>query len=138
MAGSGRNHAGTPRLVVGGGRAPGFPSLQADDISLNIAPSAMPHILGDIAFAPLRGASCDTIYFERLPFPAFTGGSIDVLAELTRLLRSEGRLVIETGWAAPVEQILARLRAEGFIMVTVERDHEQGGLLRITALMPEA
>jgi hypothetical protein len=138
MAGSGRNHAGTPRFVVGGGRAAGFPSLRADDVSLNIAASATPHVLGDIAFAPFGRASCDTLYFERMPFPAFTGGRIDALAEPARLLRPGGRLIIETGWAAPIEQIVARLQAERFIIVTVEQDHEQGGLLRITALMPEA
>jgi hypothetical protein len=73
-----------------------------------------------------------------MPFPAFTAGRISALAEPARLLRPGGRLIIETGWAAPVEQIVARLHAEGFIVEAVDRDHEQGGLLRVTALMPEA
>ena len=136
MAEAAPQNAGIRRLVVGGGRAPGFPVLAAGDIALNIVTSANPHLVADIAFAPLRAASCDTIYFERMPFPAFTGSRLDALAETARLLRPGGRLTIETGWAAPAELIMARLQAEGFIIVSAERNEERGGLFRILALMP--
>ena len=74
------------RLVVGGGRSVNFPTLGNADISLNIDPVANPDVLGDIASAPFKSASFDEVYFERVPFPSFTGPNIEAISELARLL----------------------------------------------------
>jgi hypothetical protein len=42
----------TLRLVVGGGRAPGFPEAEPGDISINIEPWTRPSAVADIAIAP--------------------------------------------------------------------------------------
>src|SRR5262245_101320 len=94
------------RLVVGGGRAATFPALRAEDISRNIAYTARPHVLGDIASAPVQAGQFRTVYFERVPFPAFTGRNSGALSESARILRPGGRVVIETGSAAPRNEIV--------------------------------
>jgi hypothetical protein len=119
------------RLVVGGGRSVHFPILGKSDISLNIDPVANPDVLGDIASAPFKSASCDEVYFERVPFLSFTGPNIEALSEVARLLSLGGQLGLETGIAAPVDEIVARLRAAGFIGIDVARL----GLLRVTAML---
>ena len=119
------------RLVVGGGRSVKFPTLGNADISLNIDPVANPDVLGDIASAPFKSASFDEVYFERVPFPSFIGANIEALSESARLLHCGGQLVLETGIAAPVDEIVARLRAVGFIGIDVARL----GLLRFTAVL---
>jgi hypothetical protein len=118
------------RLVVGGGHAPTFPLLGKADVSLNIDPVARPDVLGDIALAPFQSASSREVYFERLPFTAFTGPNIGALSESARILQPGGRLAIETGIAAPVAEIVAGLRAAGFTNINVD----SLGLLRITAV----
>ena len=118
-------------MVVGGGRSFNFPTLRKADISLNIDPVANPDVLGDIASAPFKSASFDEVYFERVPFPSFTGPHIEALSEVARLLYVGGQLVLETGIAAPVDEIVARLRAAGFIGIDVVRL----GLLRVTAML---
>jgi hypothetical protein len=107
------------RLVVGGGRSVTFPTLGKAEISLNIDPVANPDVLGDIASAPFKSASFDEVCFERVPFPSFTGPNIDAFSESARLLHWGGQLVLETGIAAPVDDIVARLRAMGFIGIDV-------------------
>src|SRR5574341_530205 len=121
------------RLVVGGGRAATFPALRAEDISLNIARTARPHILGDIASAPLQAGQFHTVYFERVPFPAFTGSNSRALSEAARLLRSGGRIVIETGSAAPRNEIVTLLRAVGCTNIRVTGRN----VLRVTAVLGE-
>jgi len=119
------------RLVVGGGRAATFPALRAEDISLNIAYTARPHVLADIASAPLQAGQFRTVYFERVPFPAFTGRNSGALSESARLLRPGGRIVIETGSAAPLNEIVTLLRALGFTNIRVTGRH----VLRVTAVL---
>ena len=119
------------QLVVGGGRFPSFPTLGKSDISLNIDLVARPHVLGDIASAPFKSAAFSEVYFERVPFTSFTGQKIGALRESARVLESRGRMVIETGIAAPADEIVAGLRAAGFLNISVA----SLGLLRITAVL---
>jgi len=69
------DRGGYRRLVVGGGRAPDFPPLRADDLSLNIDADAFPHVQGDITKAPFRSAAFPEVHFEKRPYDAFTGGT---------------------------------------------------------------
>lgn len=119
------------RLVVGGGRAAAFPTLQSGDISLNIARAAQPHILGDITSVPLQPGQWRTVFFERVPFPSFTGNNIDALSEAARVLCPGGRLMIETGSAAPLQEITTRLRVLGFTNIHITGRN----FLRITATL---
>jgi len=59
------------------------------------------------------------------------GQNIVALSESARVLQSSGRLVIETGIAAPVDAIIAGMRAMGFVNINVARL----GLLRIAAVL---
>lgn len=79
------------RRVVGGGRAATFPALQAEDIALHSARTARPHVLGDIAAAPVQAGQMHTVCFDRLPFPAFAGRTSGALSEAARVLRPGGR-----------------------------------------------
>ena len=116
-------------LVVGGGRAPGFPSGTPDDLSLNVSPAAVPNVLGTIVRAPFRDRAFSSLYFERVPFMAFTGRYAGALVEAARILQPGGRLVIDTGTYAPERAIVDTLHAAGFADIVVER----ADLLRITA-----
>lgn len=116
---------------MGGERAAAFPTLQSGDISLNIAHAAQPHVLGDIVSAPLQPGQWRTLFFERVPFPSFAGNNIDALSEAARVLCPGGRLMIETGSAAPLQEITMRLRVLGCTNIHVTgRD-----FLRITATL---
>jgi len=119
------------RLVVGGGRAQGFPGLQPRDISLNIRRAAVPHVVGDIAAAPFRSSSFGSAYFERVPYYAFTGKSAGALQEAARVLRPGGQLTIETGSDAPTGEIVGNLAMAGFRGIT----EEDLGFKRFTAIL---
>ena len=119
------------RLVVGGGRAAAFPALRVEDVSLNIAPAAQPHVLGDIAAAPFQTDQFSAVFFERVPFPSFTGRHIGALNEVARMLRPGGSLVIETGGVAPLNDIVTRLRVVGFVNIHVTGRN----FLRVTATL---
>jgi RHS repeat-associated protein len=101
------------RLVVGGGRAFATEGLPGD-LSLNVDFSADPNVVGDISSAPFKSGSFNSIYFEKVPFQAFTGGNAEALSEAARLLQPGGELAIETGPAAPVAEILQNLQELGF------------------------
>jgi hypothetical protein len=120
---------GHRRLVVGGGRAPGFPSHTPDDLSLNVSRAAVPDVLGTIAQAPFHDDAFSSLYFERVPFMAFTGQYAGALVEAARILQPGGRLLIETGIYAPERAIVDTLHATGFADLVVER----ADLLHITA-----
>jgi SAM-dependent methyltransferase len=121
------------RLVVGGGQAATFPALGAEDISLNIARTARPHVLGDIASAPFQEGQLRTVFFEHVPFPAFTGRNIGALSEAARILRPGGRVVIETGSAAPLNEIVTLLRTVGCTHIRATGRN----VLRVTAILGE-
>lgn len=117
------------RLVVGGGRACDFPHLRARDLSLNIDADALPHVQGDIQQAPFAATAFQEVYFERVPYDAFTGPNRGAIKEVARILQPGGRLVIETGSKAPITEIRAMLRQAGFKYIRVGYK----GFLRITA-----
>ena len=114
---------------MGGGRAPGFPALGPRDVSLNNKLGALPDVVGDIAAAPFRSGSFGSVYFENMPFPAFTGANSGALHEAARVLRPGGQLAITTGNWAPVGQIRNVLTAAGFTNIRVST----GSFIRITA-----
>ena len=116
----GASTGGVPRLVVGAGRAEGFPPLGPGDLALNIDRGAIPHVIGDVAAIPTKAKYFGEVYFERVPFLAFTGEKIIAIKEVARVLQSAGRVVIETGSSAPVAKVVAALREAGFTITTVE------------------
>jgi hypothetical protein len=85
-------------------------------------------VQGDINRAPFRSGAFREVYFEKLPYDAFSGDHIGAIQEVARLLEPGGRLVIETGSAAPLVEILTALRESGFKYLRVT----QKGYLRIT------
>jgi hypothetical protein len=99
------------------------------DLSLNISPAAMPHVLGTIERAPFRAGAFPALYFERVPFMAFTGRRVGALTEAARILRPVGLLVIETGIRAPEEEMVDALRGAGFADIITQRT----ALIRIEA-----
>jgi hypothetical protein len=116
------------RLVVGGGRAPDFPSLRPGDLSLNIDADAVPHVQGDINKPPFASGTFPEVYFEKVPYDAFTAANRGAIKEVARILDRGGRLVIETGSKAPLAELQAALRQASFKYVRVT----QKGYLRIT------
>src|SRR5438309_4330272 len=93
------------RLVVGGGRAFGFPKLRPRDLCLNIDADALPDVQGDIGAAPFATASFAEIYFEKVSYDAFTGKNLHAIKEIVRLLEPGGRLIIETGSNVPIADV---------------------------------
>lgn len=114
---------------MGGGRASDFPRLRATDISLNIDADALPHVQGDIQRSPFAATAFGEVYFEKVPYDAFTGPNRGAIKEVARLLEPGGRLVIETGSKAPLTEIQAVLRQAGFKYIRAGYK----GFLRITA-----
>jgi hypothetical protein len=113
--------APTRRLVVGGGRAEGFPALRENDVALNIdAQGANPHVVGDINDPPFRPGSFDDVVFENVQYDSFTGANSGALRESYDLLRPGGELRITTGSAAPADDIAESARAAGFENVTIQ------------------
>jgi hypothetical protein len=121
-------------LVVGGGRVVVFPRLKAEDLSLNVDAAAMPHVQGDIAFAPFRSSTFHEVFFEKVPYRAFTGRNIGAISEAARILKRAGRLVIETGRLAPLREVMTALSQAGFHYLRVT----DKGYLRITGRLKRA
>lgn len=116
------------RLVVGGGKASDFPKLRPGDIAMNIDGVAIPDVQGDINHAPFASGIFAAVYFEKVPFSAFSGKNIGAVQEAARLLEPDGRIVIETGEKAPIDEIAAVMRQVGFRYVRVSRR----GFLRVS------
>lgn len=126
---------GVRSIVVGGGRALGFPPLRQGDVALNVARHSEPHVVGDIANAPFRAGRFSHAYFERVPFTAFTRRNAHSLDEAARILRPGGTITIETGSAAPIDEIVERMGTLGFVRIRAERiSHMHGFFLRIRAV----
>ena len=80
--------------------------------------------------SPFRSTVFQEVYFERVPFTVFTGQNSQALAETARILQPGGRLVIDTGRAAPLNQLMLRLGEAGFTKISTL----QSRTLRITAM----
>jgi len=115
--------------VVGGGRAPDFPRSRPGDISLNIDAGALPHVQGDVLRVPFSSGRFQEVYFEKVPYQAFTGPNLGAIKEVARILVPGGRVVIETGGKAPLSEIRLALRQAGFRYIRVMHK----GYLRLTA-----
>lgn len=102
------------RLVVGGGRTRGFPRLRPEDVALNLDADAVPDVAGTISRAPFASGVFQEVYFEKVPYSAFTGSNRGAITEAARLPQPRGRLVIETGSLVPIEEIQEALRRAGF------------------------
>lgn len=121
-----------PRLVVGGGRAEGFPRLKSGDVSLNIRPDAKPHVVGDIADAPFAAQSFSSVYFERVPFFSILKREFASIDESARVLRPGGELIVHTGEkAGEVSDFLSKIRS---VFTDVHVDPSHSG--KITARKP--
>jgi hypothetical protein len=123
---------GPLRLVVGGGRAAGFPAAAAGDVSLNIVRGASPTVVGDIANAPFKAAFGE-VYFERVPFTALTGPNIKAIAETARILQPGGKLIIETGIGVRpfIGEVFQALGKAGFKVLEYA---EEGGVKIVAEL----
>lgn len=107
---------GEARLVAGGGRAPGFPTLKSGDVSLNIDPAADPHYVADVRATPFADATFGNVKFERLPHDLVTQKS--TLFETHRIMKPGGVLDIITGRSASRAALEAALEEAGFTMKT--------------------
>ncbi|GAA3833826.1 hypothetical protein GCM10022226_64000 [Sphaerisporangium flaviroseum] len=105
------------QLTIGGGRVGGFPAKSG--IAINIVVDAKPDIVGDVGHLPLRTASIDRVYFECVPFTAFTGDNRGALAAVARVLRPGGELRLLTGSLAPIDAIREDLTRLGFIDIKI-------------------
>jgi hypothetical protein len=121
--------AAVRRLVVGGGRAPGFPKLGPDDVSLNLKNSgAKSDIIGDINNAAVNRANPDlangsfgAVHFENVPWSAqgpFGANVKLALGEAHRLLKPGGQLTVEAGRLP--ETFVETLKALGFKNIKIE------------------
>jgi SAM-dependent methyltransferase len=93
--------------------------LQPRDIALDIDADAIPHVQGDINKAPFQSRAFSEVYFQKVPYDAFSGLNIGAIGEAARLLEPGGRLVIETGNRVPVAQVTEAMRMAGFRRVRV-------------------
>jgi hypothetical protein len=94
------------RLVVGGGKAEGFPKLKPGDVSLNVDAAAEADITESINNATkVESSSFDAVHFEDVPFVTdalaargVPGAGITMsLKEAARALKPGGTLTIESG-----------------------------------------
>ena len=109
--------AGGNRLVVGGGRANGFPQLAEGDVSLNISQNANAHVLADIrTVSPSTLGRFNEVVFERVPFDAITPQAIRNSAAV---LQPGGRISITTGRLVDRAALQASLEQAGFRNVQV-------------------
>jgi len=122
---------GPSRLVVGGGSAPGFPSTPAGSISLNVDPAANPGIVGSIGNPPVEPGTFTEVYYENVPYTAFTGGNAGAIGATGQVLSPGGQLIIDTGSAVPIGEVQSLLQANGFSNIQVGRSPTGG--VRITA-----
>ena len=104
------------RLVVGGGRASGFPKSQYGDITLNIDSAARPDVVGDIATTSLPSGIFKEIYFEHFPAQVFKNPK--VFEQTARLIQPGGRVIIKSG--ADIELIKSSLLKSGFRNIHIE------------------
>jgi ubiquinone/menaquinone biosynthesis C-methylase UbiE len=103
--------------------------LKRNDISLNFSPRARPDVQGDIARAPFADAVFREVYFEFVPYAAFSGRNAPAITESARVLKPGGRLVIHTGSGVNVADLKIAMRAACFKYIRVTNK----GYIHLTA-----
>jgi RHS repeat-associated protein len=120
------------RLVVGGGRAPGFPDVPQGSTTLNIRASANPDTVGSISNPPYEPGQFSEVYYEYVPYTAFTGENAEAIAATSRIMSSGGRLIIDTGSRCPIQEVQSLLEENGFSNIQIVRDAKGGVTITAT------
>jgi hypothetical protein len=103
------------RVVIGGGRATGFPRHPPETITINPDVGARPDIRAIGQQLPLAPGCASDILIERLPYNLLQGQpGRQMFAEAHRTLRQGGTLRGITGEAADWDSLREALRAVGF------------------------
>ncbi len=111
------------RLVVGGGRAAGFPALSQGDVTLNISSDSRAHITGDIrTINPSKIGTFNSVFFERVPFDILDQAAFRNAAGM---LSQGGKLRILTGRAASRNSIRECLEKSGFVDVQMNETFDR-------------
>jgi hypothetical protein len=108
--------AGEGLTLVVGGVGPGGEG----SVTLNIAESAAPDVVGDAASLPFGPNTFSNVDYEFLPYSAFTGDNIDAIGEAADVLQPGGMMNITTGINAPVDQIVSAMENAGFTNITTD------------------
>ncbi|TAM81697.1 MAG: class I SAM-dependent methyltransferase [Acidobacteria bacterium] len=104
------------RTLIVGGLGPGGESA----VTLNIAQSAAPDVVGDAAHLPFASGTFSNVNFEFLPYDAFTEGNIGAISQAADVLQPGGALNITTGINAPIDQIVSAMEDAGFAGITTD------------------
>jgi hypothetical protein len=90
-------------------------------VTLNRDLDARPDVVGDINKAPFASQTFSRVYFENVEWASFTGNNLGALHESARVLREQGRLVIETGSGVRPHLVAIKnqMREAGFYFVRV-------------------
>jgi RHS repeat-associated protein len=108
------------RVVIGGGRAPGFPRHGAGTITINPDTAALPSVIGVGQRLPLKTRSATSVLVERLPYTALIEREgRQMFAEAHRVLSRNGVITGITGSRADVGAIQRALKAVGFRRIAV-------------------
>jgi SAM-dependent methyltransferase len=128
-----RSSESAPRLVIGGGNAPGFPTVPEGSFSLNIEPSAQPSVVGDASTLPFAPDTFSEIYYERVPYGAFTGDNAQAISEAAAVLQPGGRLIIVTGSGVSQSEVIALMNGAGLTNIQPSQGPGRLGAVTITA-----
>jgi SAM-dependent methyltransferase len=132
-------------IEIGGGRKPRrgrfrpATTAAAGWLHLDIAPSQLPHVVGDATALPFAAGSFDTVLC--LEVLEYLAGPRAALAEMRRIVRPGGRLVLSVPflhrcdgptdrWRATEHGLRELLSASGWACVSVEA---QGAALAVMA-----
>jgi len=111
------------RLVVGGGRAPGFPALRNTDLTLNISPTSKADIVADIRqIDTSKVGKFKEVFFERLPFEVIDE---EAISNAANLLKPGGKLHIITGRAANRNKLREHLEQAGFTDIQIAENMDR-------------
>jgi hypothetical protein len=111
-------------IVVGGGRAKGFPIHDSNTITINPNPDALPDIIGVGQNMPtIPSNSTSKVLIERLSYKLLTGkAGRQMFSEVHRILENGGIINGITGSNASMNAIRDALKAVGFKKINVSVD----------------